>query len=235
MTSTRKAIAILALVAGVVVLAGLVAVPLTNHPNFCASCHTIRPSVQSWEQSTHKDVTCVDCHVRPGIHGFIRDKVFAGIKDVIITFLGTPTEPFDLRAQVDSQVCLRCHRAILRVSEVSQRDLPSPVNDIGLIMSHRKHMEAFSGRGKGEGCTTCHARVVHGKPVKGYPIVIPRGHVKLDMKPHYPEYPEGSVLWNSALSDCMRCHNSQETYQGKALSKDCDVCHLPEKIGDFLF
>lgn len=228
---------VIVLMVAVVVLglAGAVAIPVTNHPEFCASCHTIRPSVDSWKTSSHKNVTCVACHVRPGLQGFLEDKVYAGMKDVAITWFGTPTEPHDLQAPIDSNVCLGCHRAILRVTEVAARDLPKPVKDVGLIMSHRKHMEAFEKRGQGEGCTTCHARVVHGKPVKGYPIVIPRGHVKLDMEPHHPDHPEGSALWKSALADCVRCHDNKTTYADKVLSKDCDVCHLPDKIGDFLF
>ena len=77
------------------------------------------------------------------------------------------------------------------MSEVSARDLPKRVKDVGLIMSHRQHMEAFTKRGKGEGCTTCHARVVHGTPIKGYDIVIPRGHVALDDQRYEPTLPQG--------------------------------------------
>ena len=219
----------------VLALGGAAAIPLTNHPSFCASCHTIKPSYDSWARSSHKDVTCVDCHVRPGITGFIHDKVFAGIKDVAITFLGTPAEPHNLAAHVDSSVCIRCHRAILRVTEVSIRDLPKPVKEVGLIMNHREHMKAFEKRGKGEGCTTCHGRVVHGAPIKGYPIVIPRGHVKLDDQTHEPDLPKDSVLWKSDMADCLRCHDGEQTHEGEVLSNHCETCHLPDKIGGFLF
>jgi len=65
--------------------------------------------------------------------------------------------------------------------------------------------------------------------------VIPRGHVKLDMQPYHPEFPKGSQLWNSALADCIRCHDGKKTYEGKLLSKKCETCHIPEKISDFLF
>lgn len=230
-----KALVILVVtVAGLAALAAI-AIPVTNHPDFCATCHTIRPSVESWSVSSHKDVTCVDCHVRPGLGGFFHDKVRAGIKDVWITFFGTPTKPENLKAEVESSVCLGCHRAILRVSEVAIRDLPPPVKDLGLVMSHGKHMEAFAKRGKGEGCTTCHARVVHGTPIKGYPIVLPRGHVELDPRPYYPDYPQGSQLWNSTLADCLRCHDGVTTFNGNVLSKKCETCHIPEKVGEFLF
>ena len=219
----------------VLALGGAAAIPLTDQPTFCASCHTIKPSYDSWTRSSHKDVTCVDCHVRPGISGFIQDKVYAGIKDVAITFFGTPTEPHDLQSHVYSSVCLGCHRAILRVTEVSSRDLPSPVKEVGLIMDHREHMAAFEKRSQGEGCTTCHSRVVHGTPIKGYPIVIPRGHVKLDDQAHEPDLPPDSKLWKTTMADCMRCHDGKQTHEGEVLSNHCEACHLPDKIGGFLF
>ena len=227
-----------ALVVGVVIIGALalggLALPLTDHPKFCASCHTIRPSYDTWVVSSHKNVTCVDCHVRPGLAGFIEDKAWTGTKDVLITLFGTPTDAHNLQTIVHSEVCLSCHQAILRVSEVAVRDLPPPVKEVGLVMSHRKHMEAFGKRGKGEGCTTCHSQVVHGKPIKGYPIVLPRGHVKADDHPYYPDHPEGSRLWEATLADCYRCHDGKSTYEGKVLSQKCETCHLPDKIREGL-
>ena len=86
-----KATLVLALVAGAVGL-GSVAVLLTNHPKFCASCHTITPSYESWITSSHKDVTCVACHVRPSVEGWIQDKAINGTKDAAIYLFGTPTD-----------------------------------------------------------------------------------------------------------------------------------------------
>lgn len=233
MNWTRNAIIILALVAGAVALGGM-AIPLTNHPKFCASCHNIAPSYESWTASTHKEVTCVACHVRPGVEGWLHDKAWAGTKDVAIYLFGTPTDAHNLKAKVDSDVCLGCHRNILRMSEVAPRDLPLPVKDVGLVMSHRKHMEAFSVRAQGEGCTTCHSGVVHDRPIKGYPNVLPRGHVSADTKPWYPDHPEGSYLRTRALNDCFRCHDGKAEHQGKVIDRKCETCHLPDKIKDFL-
>lgn len=229
-----KATAVLGIAAGALALGGAV-VPLTDHPKFCASCHTIAPSYESWAKSSHKEVECVACHVRPGLEGFVRDKAYAGTKDVLIYLFGTPTDPHNLNATVHTEVCLSCHRAILRVSEIAPRDLPPPVRDVGLIMSHRKHMEAFAKRGRGEGCTTCHSRVVHETPIKGYPIVLPRGHVAVDAQPFYPDHPKDSLLWKKSTADCIRCHDGKSEFEGKVLSKKCETCHLPEKIKDFLF
>lgn len=233
MTRKPPALVIAGVVAGALALGGA-AIPLTNHPKFCASCHTIRPSYESWTQSSHKEVECISCHVRPGLEGWLHDKAWNGTKDLAIQVFGTPPEPHDLQAQVDSAVCLNCHRHILRVSEVAVRDLPPPVKNVGLVMSHGKHMQAFAERNKGEGCTTCHAGVVHDRPVKGYPIVIPRGHVSADEKPWLPDYPEGSALHTRALADCYRCHDNKTEHKGNVLSRKCETCHLPDKLQDFL-
>src|SRR5437764_12103091 len=102
MIGKPKAIVIGAIVAGAVVLGG-VAVPLTSHPKFCASCHNIKPSYDSWVMSSHKEVTCVDCHVRPTIEGYLHDKVWAGIKDVTVYLFGTPTDAHNLQTTVYSE------------------------------------------------------------------------------------------------------------------------------------
>jgi hypothetical protein len=96
-------------------------------------------------------------------------------------------------------------------------------------------MDAFLKRGQEEGCTTCHSRVVHDKPIKGHPIVIPRGHVSEDSEPHYPDHPEGTKLRAAAMADCFRCHDGKAQYEGKVLSKRCETCHLPDKLDKFLF
>jgi hypothetical protein len=157
-----------------------------------------------------------------------------GIRDLTVYVFGTPREPSNLRAHVGSDVCLSCHRGILRVSEVAPRDLPPPVKDVGLVVAHRKHMEAFGIRGRDEGCTTCHSGVVHDQLIKGYPIVIPRGHVSADSQPWFPRHPEGSYLRTRALNDCFRCHDGKAEHQGKVLDRKCETCHLPEKIKEVL-
>jgi hypothetical protein len=223
----------LGFVAGVLALGG-VAIPLTDRPEFCAGCHIIAPSYASWAKSSHKDVPCVACHVRPGLEGWMHDKAWVGARDVVRSAFGTPADAHNLKATVDSGLCLSCHRNILRISEIAPRDLPPPVKAVGLVMSHRKHVEAFETGRQGQGCMTCHAGVVHDQPIKDYPTVIPRGHVSADSKPWYPDHPEGSSLRARALNDCFRCHDGKTEYRGKVVERKCEVCHLPEKIKELL-
>ncbi len=225
---------VLAVVAGAVALGGA-GLHFTNAPSFCATCHTVAPSYESWIKSSHKEVSCVDCHVRDTLTGWLHDKAYTGTKDVLLTLFGRGSDPHNLNATVYSEMCMGCHREILRVSEIATRDLPPPVREVGLVMSHRKHMDAFGKRGQREGCTTCHSRVVHDTPIKGYPIVVPRGHVEADAKPHEPAHPKDSILYKKAMGDCFRCHDGTTSYEGKVLSRACETCHLPEKVKDLLF
>src|SRR6188472_96011 len=155
-----KATLLLTLVIGAVALVAT-AIPVTDSPTFCAGCHTIAPAYESWATSSHRDVTCVACHVRPGVQGWLSDKVLAGVRDTAIYVFGKPTDAHNLKAKVDSGVCLSCHRHILRVSETATRDLPSPVKEVGLIMVHRRHLKPFKDRGQDEGCTTCNSAVLN--------------------------------------------------------------------------
>jgi cytochrome c nitrite reductase small subunit len=217
------------------IVAAAVAIPLTNDPRFCASCHTIKPSYDTWAVSTHKEVTCVACHVRPTFAGFMEDKVIKGLHDVWVTFLETPKKPEDLKSTVHSEVCLSCHQNMLRISELATRDLSGPLKKAGLIMEHRKHTEAFSKRGKGEGCTTCHATVVHSKPYKGYSTVVPRGHIKLDELPKAErEALDASMVKAHRSADCLRCHDGKQEYEGKVLSRKCETCHT-QALSETLF
>ena len=103
-------------------------------------------------------------------------------------------------------------------------------------MEHRKHMEAFQKRGKGEGCTTCHATVVHAKPYKGYKIVIPRGHIKMDELPKAEQVAiEAAMIKAHREADCFRCHDGKTEYEGKVLSRKCLTCHIDEKLEEYLF
>jgi len=185
----------------------------TNRSAFCSSCHTMKGSYATWKMSSHKEVRCVDCHIEPGIAGFMEAKLIRGGNDLIVQILNPP-DPATIKSQVSSMVCIRCHMEIMRISEIAKRDLPERINKVGLVMEHKRHIEAFKDqqfRQEGDGCTICHSRIVHGARFKGYPIVIP------------------------SEKQCFRCHDGKRSYNGKILSKKCSTCHTQEGLSDFLF
>ena len=65
----RRLIAIL-IIAGIVVVAGGAGGAglwhFSTSPLLCNSCHIMKPYVDAWKTSKHKDVTCVLCHYPPG-------------------------------------------------------------------------------------------------------------------------------------------------------------------------
>ena len=64
----RRAVVLVAvgaiLVMGGAALAGLWHVSAS--PQFCNSCHIMRPYVAAWKMSRHSTVPCVQCHYPPG-------------------------------------------------------------------------------------------------------------------------------------------------------------------------
>ncbi len=47
----------------------------TSRSQFCNSCHIMEPYYVSWQQSSHKDVSCIKCHFPPGVGEKMRGKV----------------------------------------------------------------------------------------------------------------------------------------------------------------
>ena len=67
----------------------------TSTPEFCASCHEIKPAVVAWRSSTHTNnaagvvVDCMDCHLPApqDTFEFFFAKSYHGLKDVAVHFL----------------------------------------------------------------------------------------------------------------------------------------------------
>ena len=43
-----------------------------SQPGFCGLCHTMEKPYDSWVESGHKNVKCVDCHFAPGKESFLK-------------------------------------------------------------------------------------------------------------------------------------------------------------------
>lgn len=134
----------------------------TSTPEFCASCHEIRPAYNSWKTSTHVNnaqgfvADCMDCHL-PAPHDtfdFFYAKTAHGIKDIWVHFTEDMSQ-YDRAEQrrkayrsFTNDQCRKCHRNLLNI----------PYNR-GAMLAHRAVL--YPREGYGKKCVDCHHRLVH--------------------------------------------------------------------------
>jgi len=132
----------------------------TSTPEFCASCHEIKPAVQAWRSSTHVNnaagvvADCMDCHL-PAPHNtfdFFFSKTYHGIKDIAVHFTGAKYDRAQQRnkayAAFKNDQCQKCHRNLLTIP-----------NRRGAMLAHRSVVYARPGYAKK--CVDCHYDLVH--------------------------------------------------------------------------
>ena len=132
----------------------------TSTPEFCASCHEIKPAVVAWRSSTHTNnaagvvVDCMDCHLPAPqeTFDFFFAKTYHGIKDVVIHFFVGEYDREKARnnayAAFDNRECQKCHRNLLHMPYKR-----------GAMLAHRSVVYAKPGYEKK--CVDCHYDLVH--------------------------------------------------------------------------
>ena len=132
----------------------------TSTPQFCASCHEIRPAVREWRTSTHVNnaqgfvADCMDCHL-PAPHdtlNFFYQKTMHGLKDVFAHFFHGDYDRKSARASAYASFknaqCMKCHRNILHIPDKR-----------GAMLAHRDVL--FPRKGYEKRCVDCHKDLVH--------------------------------------------------------------------------
>jgi cytochrome c nitrite reductase small subunit len=132
----------------------------TSTPEFCASCHEIKPAVVAWRSSTHTNnasgvvVDCMDCHLPApqDTFDFFFSKSYHGIKDVAVHFLEDAYDREKAReaayAAFNNDQCQKCHRNLLNMPYKR-----------GAMLAHRAVVYARKGYEKK--CVDCHYDLVH--------------------------------------------------------------------------
>lgn len=91
---------------------GVTLIHWTETADFCGRCHQMEPELIAYEAGPHRDVTCGECHVEPGVDGWIKAKL-NGTKQLIQVITGLypqPVPPPDHSALPSVEgTCLRCH------------------------------------------------------------------------------------------------------------------------------
>lgn len=137
----KPLIALAIVVAALVFLTGgtLAATEYTSRPAFCSSCHEMGPYYGAWDAGPHAGVSCISCHVDPGIKAQIPHKVEA-LREVYVHFTSNPTFPQSETAAIPDARCITCHEGPIA------SDKPG--------FDHDEHRQ-------GRTCVDCHSEVGH--------------------------------------------------------------------------
>jgi nitrate/TMAO reductase-like tetraheme cytochrome c subunit len=208
-------------VVGFLVVVGVaLAIPVwaTDTPSYCTSCKATQAAGAKWEASAHAKVSCVDCHVPPGMGGAIKWRAREW-RNIWADYLNVPRAP-SKGDRPGSANCLACH---------SLNGIPESQGDVR--MPHQVHVDlrnltcadchiAASHPEAGEGgnavkmatCTMCHN-------TQGAPSECTFCHLTPPPKDTHPQdYIE--THGKEALVDetgCFRCHHNKADF--------CDPCH----------
>ncbi len=137
----------------------------TSTDEFCEVCHVHPHATESWKLSSHYDnksgirVHCVECHLPPEGHGYMKEKTRLAIHDVYGYLFKDSTE-FNWEAKstveearhfVFNQSCLNCHANLFPVS------LSKEGMDAHLYYSQNEKEKDLQ-------CINCHLNVGHYDP-----------------------------------------------------------------------
>ena len=96
----------------VATMAGAKAVGVSETASFCTTCHTMEPQQKAYAVSPHKDVGCGECHVDPGLIGFVKAKA-GGTKELYALVTKTYPTPITPPEHSDlppvQHTCMECH------------------------------------------------------------------------------------------------------------------------------
>jgi nitrate/TMAO reductase-like tetraheme cytochrome c subunit len=91
---------------------GVTLIHWTETADFCGRCHQMGPELVAYESGPHRDVTCGECHVEPGVAGWVKAKL-NGTRQLIEVITGLYPEPIPppehdaLPSTKDT--CQKCH------------------------------------------------------------------------------------------------------------------------------
>jgi nitrate/TMAO reductase-like tetraheme cytochrome c subunit len=215
-------------------------------PQFCNSCHIMRPYVEAWKASAHADVACVECHYPPGLRDTLRVK-FQAVTQVAKWATGTySSKPF---AEVEDASCLRsgCH-----ATSALRAEGPLTFRR-GVRFDHARHLDT-AAMGRQLRCTSCHAQIVverhfevaetacftcHFKATKNGRELTPVGGCTGCHTAPKGDIALGSVRFNHEDVArrgvaCQSCHLNVVEGRGEAPRERCMGCHnQPELVAKY--
>jgi len=195
----------------------------TANYRFCGMCHNMDTYIESWKQSSHKTVSCLDCHFEPGVWGELKGK-WKAQTHVVMKITGTaPPRP---HTAISDASCLRegCHSTEKLKSDT--------IRFKGVNFSHATHLDELR-RGKKLKCVSCHSQIVQGEHLTVTETTCFNCHF-FDKENHLE------------ISSCETCHtqskakifidaNENQPFVHKEYLErgvNCEQCHFGIVFGD---
>ena len=227
----RTILAILILLV-LVIIGGTAFIEVTSQPQFCVSCHYMKPYFTSWETSSHKGVMCTKCHFPPGIQHTIEGK-FTALSMLVnyTTGIYKRSKPW---AEISDASCLRsgCHETRLLEGRVEYLQ--------GIIFDHKPHLTELR-LGKTLRCTSCHSQIVQGEHISVTASTCFICHFKGDdshkmskcttchdapvRSVSNPNVPFDHKQMIERGVSCNRCHGAMQVGSGDVQKERCNSCH----------
>lgn len=148
----------------------------------------MQPENATHSVSVHKNVSCVECHDKPGIQNIIPNKVKL-VKEAYVHFSGVPKQiAVKNPGSVPTENCLQCHAKTKLVKSTGD-----------LIVNHPGHIMK-----DGIPCITCHAGISHGK-------IAARGLNTAENRGHFTEQNAKNIMAKQDvqpnMGTCLDCHD----------------------------
>ena len=220
---------------------------VTSKPGFCGSCHLMRPYIEAWKTSTHRNVDCMQCHARAGLTGYLETK-FTAVSMLANYFTGIykRSKPW---AEIEDKNCLGCHQTRLLDGRIEYVK--------GVHFDHTPHLTE-ERRGRKLRCTSCHSQIVQGEHISvttstcflcHFKNVKKEGREELTrcISCHIPPVDNGdgvSVKYDHTMVlkeelKCQSCHHAMWQGSGNVRREKCGTCHSSaahiDKIDDLEF
>ncbi|SDM70787.1 NapC/NirT family cytochrome c [Bacillus sp. OK048] len=179
---------------------GAVGLEATSSSKFCASCHEMKPEYYTWKASSHSQVDCVNCHIKPGFKQTAKDKI--GLIAKAVNKDDTQNvAPIRMPGEIPDSTCESCHNVLQRQFTVS--------GDI--IIPHDKHKD------EDVSCIQCHSGVAHGE-IADREMTFKTDYDKWDSDLGIAAMAD--LKWTRPTMDtCMDCHESRQ------VTTECSACH----------
>lgn len=179
----------------------------TLQPNYYRRYPGLAERMDNWTTSTHSRITCIECHVEPGLNGLVS----YGWRSIPAFYsqLAQGTKETNLLGAPSKDACQKCHTIYRTVA---------PSGD--LLIPHRAHVDVLEME-----CVTCHESLVHSPNRRGF------------NRPEMEVCLELCHDGDKASNKCVDCHTRKHTPKSHstadwpkvhgqmAESEDCGQCH----------